>query len=208
MYLYIAAGVCVLLVAWAAFTYVTETRIEQPPYTRIEERNGYEIREYEPYTVAYVYADGEMMEALNEAFSILAGYIFGNNDMRQEIAMTAPVSAERSTYIGMTAPVLAEQQTESRYKVSFVMPRKFSAETLPRPRDPRVMFQDVPRERVAALSFRGFYNEKRIKEKEKLLATKLERDQVVAIGEPRFAGYNSPFAMPLLIHNEIIVLVR
>jgi hypothetical protein len=50
-----------------------------------------EIRYYESYIVAKTTVKGEFKEAQSTAFQILAGYIFGDNEKKQKIAMTAPV---------------------------------------------------------------------------------------------------------------------
>ena len=53
-----------------------------------------EIRYYDSYIVAKTTVKGEFKEAQGAAFRILAGYIFGDNEKKQKIAMTAPVVQE------------------------------------------------------------------------------------------------------------------
>lgn len=50
--------------------------IEQPAYTLVERRDGYEIRDYAPYIVAEVEVTGSRTESLNQGFRLLADYIF------------------------------------------------------------------------------------------------------------------------------------
>jgi hypothetical protein len=51
--------------------------IEQPKYTVLTSSGHREVRRYEARIVAEAAVEGTREEALNEAFSILAGYIFG-----------------------------------------------------------------------------------------------------------------------------------
>jgi hypothetical protein len=207
-FLWIGIIFLVLIGLWTVWTYVSETRIEQPAYTVIERRLGYEIRRYEPYLVATVTVTGNENSALYTAFPILAGYIFGDNTQREKIAMTAPVISEQSQKIAMTAPVIAEESGEGIQTVSFVMPKKFTLDTLPVPRDSRISFKQIDEETVAVLTFRGWYSAQRIVNKKEALLSLLERDTIPVTGNPRFAGYNSPFAMPLLVRNEIVIPIR
>ena len=64
------------LIVWIAGTLLVIRGIEEPSYTLIEKRDGYEIREYASYIVAEVEVDGDMRTALSSGFRQLAGYIF------------------------------------------------------------------------------------------------------------------------------------
>lgn len=65
---------------------------ERPKYSAEISEPPFEVRQYAPAVVAEVHVDGTREEAVNAGFRILAGYIFGNNETRQKIAMTAPVT--------------------------------------------------------------------------------------------------------------------
>lgn len=54
-----------------------------------------EIRNYEPWIVAETVVRSTQEDAGNEAFHILAGYIFGKNDQKVKIEMTAPVTQQQ-----------------------------------------------------------------------------------------------------------------
>jgi len=51
--------------------------------------------------------------------------------------MTAPVQQQESQKIAMTAPV-QQQSTGRSWQISFVMPSKYSMETLPEPKNDSV----------------------------------------------------------------------
>ena len=204
MYVGVGIGAGILVVWFLVSAYINN--VEQAPYTVVEKRNGYEIRLYAPHLAIEVRSDGPFDTALNDGFRILAAYIFGNNTQNTSIAMTAPVRAEKNTgeKIAMTAPVIAAK-SEDAYRVQFVVPSSYTRETLPTPRDERIRIIEQPEERVAALRFGWYFNNARVEQKTKELLNALARDGIQTIGEPRFAGYNDPWAFPLLIRNEILV---
>ena len=53
--------------------------IEEPDYTIISKTPSYEIRQYGPIIVAETKVDSDFESAGNQAFKILAGFIFGGN---------------------------------------------------------------------------------------------------------------------------------
>jgi hypothetical protein len=58
--------------------------------------------------------------------------------------MTAPVALSKSyTSIAMTAPVAA-QQVGDTYRISFMMPSKYTLNTLPNPNNTNISFVEIP----------------------------------------------------------------
>ena len=53
--------------------------IEEPKYTVISKNDSYEVREYNSVIVAETQINADFDKAGNQAFRILADYIFGNN---------------------------------------------------------------------------------------------------------------------------------
>lgn len=73
--------------------------LEQPSYEVVGQVGGHvEVRRYGPRLVAEttVEADDEAT-ARNEAFRILAAYIFGANRTQREVAMTSPVAVSETS---------------------------------------------------------------------------------------------------------------
>jgi hypothetical protein len=179
--------------------------IEQPKYRVIEQDGEFEIRQYESYLVAETLVEGEFGDAGNEGFRRLFKYITGNNRAQAEISMTAPVSqAPKGQEISMTAPV--NQRAEANgFWVSFVVPAKFTADTVPQPLDPQVRVREVPGQTVAVLRYAGMWGEGKYQRKEALLRDFIARRGYSASGTPQFARYNPPFMPPFLRRNEILV---
>jgi len=75
-------------------------------YTLVKKENELELRQYAAHIKAEVTIEAKSYRlAVENAFGILAGYIFGNNISTQKIAMTTPVTTNRSEKIAMTTPV-------------------------------------------------------------------------------------------------------
>lgn len=180
--------------------------IEEPKFSIEATHDSYEIRVYQPMIVAETQISATFDDAGNQAFRILADYIFGNNTSRTKIDMTAPVNQVQnqatSEKIDMTAPV-SQTSVENGFLIQFTMPSRFTMETLPRPNDPRVQIRELPSKRVAVLKYSGSWSEKRFQRKREEFVTALAKDGVQTIGNPSFARYNSPFQLWFLRRNEI-----
>lgn len=206
-WLNISIGVLVVLfLAWITFGYLAVRNIEQPKYEVVENKNGYEIRQYEPYITASVEVDGGYDESLNSGFRQVADYIFGNNTSQAKIAMTVPVQEAEKEIIAMTAPVLEAETSESQKRViSFVMPSQYTLETLPKPNNPKVKITEVLGRKVAALRFSWFAGGNRVAAKKQKLLDLLAKDNLVPTGLPEAAFYNPPLTPPFMRRNEILI---
>jgi hypothetical protein len=198
----------VVLVVWLLYTWLPVGNIEEPKYTLISQENGYEIREYEDYILAETTINGaeNRDEASRKGFSIIAGYIFGDNIKKDKISMTVPVNTEK---IDMTMPVNTEEEADSgAYNVSFVMPSKYTLETLPEPNDKRVKLREVPAHKVAVRRFSWTTSESAFTKNEAELLKALSRDGVDTVGAVNVARYNTPFTIPFMLRNEVHIEVK
>ena len=160
--------------------------LEKPSYEVLLTVKDVEFRRYDPYVLAEVTVDGAEQDS--RAFKILAGYIFGDNAQGEKMNMTAPVESRGSEY-------------------AFVMERKYSLETLPRPNDERIRLFKREARVVAALRFSGRWSATNIREHERELLAELQALDISVTGAPELARYNSPFMPWFLRRNEIIVPV-
>lgn len=197
----------VLLVVWILYS-VLGSRVKEPVYLVVDQKEGYEIRRYESYIEARTVVAGEYNSAMSGAFRILAGYIFGDNTSNTKVAMTAPVIDSTSEKIAMTAPVIESTGDAGARTVSFVMPAEYTMETLPVPNDQRVELVELPAHTVAVMKFSGIATVKRMNKKKAELLAAVERDGLDATGIARGARYNPPSAFPLLNRNEVMVTIQ
>jgi SOUL heme-binding protein len=189
--------------------------IEEPKYIVSEQEPPFEIRQYEPVLIAEVFVEGNRDEASNKGFRMIADFIFGNNESTQKesqkIAMTAPVVVEPITdskKIAMTAPVTIEQSEDKAWRVQFVMPKEYSIDTLPKPKNPLVKIREVPSKYFAVMTFSGLNNAEKIENNTKLLKQWLVSKNIQAIGTPQLARYNPPWTLPPWRRNEILIEIE
>jgi SOUL heme-binding protein len=180
---------------------------DEPPHTVVERVGDIEIRDYAPMIVAEVEITGSRREASSRGFRPLAGYIFGGNSPREEIAMTAPVTTTRSggQEIAMTAPVTTTPGEDGRWTVAFVMPEEWTMETLPEPDSNAVTLREVPGRRIAAIRFNGGGNDRAMMVHQAELEAFLDERGLTAIGEPVYAGYSPPWTPGPFRRNEVMI---
>ncbi len=201
--------VIVMILAAAAlglfFAIGGEMAYETPSYEVVETLGNIEIRQYAPYLVAETSVEGDLETAGNSGFRILASYIFGNNQGEQRIAMTAPVSQEQraGSKISMTAPVTQERAGD-RFTIQFMMPSKYTIETLPKPNDSRIEIRKVPARKFAVIRYSGTWSRKNYEKHLAQLQGTLAENGYKAIGEPIWARYDPPFKPWFLRRNEIL----
>ncbi|MFZ1109553.1 MAG: heme-binding protein [Rhodomicrobium sp.] len=198
-----AAGVVAAIAAGPVLS-----RVEQPDY-KISEKDGpIEIRDYGPMIAAEATVEGERKPAIEEGFRLIAAYIFGKNEPRAKIEMTAPVEQEKAQKIAMTAPVTEQAQAGNAgnvWTVRFIMPKEWTMQTLPAPSDPRVTLKPYPGRRFLAITFSGVARDPAIAEKTGDLRDYAAAHKLATVGEPVLAFYNPPWTLPFLRRNEIML---
>ena len=210
--IYVIVGIVGLLVLWAVVSYLAVRTLEEPRYTVLEKKASYEIRQYEPYIVAQtVMSVADYNADLRQGFRLVADYIFGNNTTQAKISMTMPVIEARSDQgqsIAMTVPVLESDSNVGTRTISFVLPSKYTLETLPTPNNDKVQLRVVSGRTVAAARFTWYATPSRVASYKASLLKALEADGQIIMSEPQAAFYNPPLSMPLLLRNEILVEVQ
>lgn len=190
---YIISGVfIVLFIASQIFFMSSQKNIEQYPFKVVKTYDNFEIRNYEATLFTSVkLATNKYDKAASKGFSVLAGYIFGGNDKEEKIAMTSPV-----------AMTLKDTTT-----MMFMVPKKYTKENLPTPNDMSIEFKEIPARKMAAISFGGWADDKKIESYKKQLIKALEREGIKYSNNFLFLGYNAPMEV---FHrkNEVIVELK
>lgn len=190
-------------ITWSAVA----SNVETPVYMVYSKSGNLEIREYGPTIVAEATVEGERHQAIQRGFRIIADYIFGNNLSSTKVAMTAPVIQQSSEKIAMTAPVI-QQAKGTSWNVRFVMPSKYTIETLPKPVNPQVALIEVPATRFAVIRFSGFAGQVSLDKQEALLRAFMAERSLVAASLPQYAYYNAPWTLPFMRRNEIMIEIK
>lgn len=187
---FIVLGVIVaLFIASQIFFMSSQKNIEQYPFKVVKTYDNFEIRNYEATLFTSVkLATSEYDKASSQGFSVLAGYIFGGNEKEEKIAMTSPV-----------AMTLEENTT-----MMFMVPKKYTKENLPTPNDASIEFKEMPAKKMAAITFGGWANNKKIESYKKKLTEALDKEGIKYSNNFLFLGYNAPFEV-FNRKNEVIV---
>jgi len=176
---------------------------EEPEYQVVRTLPDVEIRQYAAYAVAQVLVSGPAGDAGNQAFPILAGYIFGKNKGEKTFAMTAPVTqAAVPVKLEMTAPV-TQSAAPGGFLVQFVLPKGVTAASAPEPLDARVQLREVLPGQVAVIRYSGFWSESNYNEHLAKLQAALRGANLAWTGEPVYSRYNAPFTPWFMRRNEI-----
>ncbi|CAM9166891.1 unnamed protein product [Choristocarpus tenellus] len=207
--------------AGPTYLWVEVGKLENPSYEVVEILKAgkfeVELRYYPEYLIAESTVMGNMKQGTSRGFRNVAGYIFGNNSARgqgdeaQTIAMTTPVRTEqpRKEVVAMTTPVRTElSKVASEMKVSFVMPKKYTQKTLPKPNSKDVKIKSVTAHRMVAIQFRGKSpDETKIEEMSQRLFQVLEREGMSPKGDLMIYQYHPPFMPGFMRRNEVAVRV-
>ena len=184
---------------------------EEPEFFLILKDENFEIRQYNNKILAQVTVLGDFNDASSKGFKVLADYIFGNNlslDGNTKINMTAPVVLEPiSEVIEMTAPVLAEGKNK-KWVVSFVMPKEYSLDTLPKPNNKDIRISSLPPQKYAVIVFSGLVRESNYDEQINLLKSFVANRNLVTVGKVQIARYNPPWTLPFFRRNELMIRVN
>lgn len=162
---------------------------EVQKYDVVEDLQGFQLRRYAPHSIVTKPMSGSMAQAGNSAFGYLAGYISGDNERGQQIAMTAPV---------------LQQKTGSGYEVSFVMPAGLTEPPAPRP---GLSMRKVGEKLMAAIKFSGLASDDLFERKAKELTELVQKSGFEVLSPPIYARYNGPWTPPMLRRNEVLLEV-
>ena len=193
---------------------------EEPKFDTIQADGSFEIRKYAPLLIAETYVDGDMDEASNKGFRLIADFIFGNNQVMDanassKIAMTAPVTVEPvSKKIAMTAPVTVEAQSSDsnmqgakKWRIHFVMPSQYTLANIPKPKNDAVTLREVPSKFFVVHTYSGFNNLARVQAKTDEALEWANRKSLKVISPPQLSRYDPPWTLPMFRRNEIMLEV-
>ena len=191
--LFLILGVILIaIIVLQLFAIKGQRNIETYPYIVKKKYDTFEIRNYEATLFTTVkLATKKYKESSSKGFSLLAGYIFGNNKRNEKIAMTSPVA--------MTI--------EDSVTMMFMVPRKFKKETLPQPNQLQIEFKEEPAKTVAAIVFDGWANDEKIEKYKEKLKVALDAKGIKYTNLFYFLGYNAPYEV-FNRKNEVIVELR
>ena len=187
--LIILGVILAIIVIVQVFAFSGRKNIESYSYQVVKKYKYFEIRNYEAslFTTVKLSSKG-YKDTSRKGFSILAGYIFGDNDKNKKIAMTSPVA----------------MSLEDSATMMFMVPREFDKKTLPKPNQPQINFVEEPAKKIAAISFTGWANDEKIEKYQKKIKLILDTENISYTNQFYFFGYNPPYEI-FNRKNEVIV---
>ena len=174
------------------YTSMSSSSIEEYDYEVLKTYELFEIRKYKAALFSTVELDASTYgESSNKGFRQLAGYIFGDNETEQKIAMTSPVA----------------MQMDSTTKMMFMVPSNISQENLPKPNNPNIKFELHGPKIMAAIRFGGWANDDKIAKYQAILSDELQIEGISMKGKFMYFGYNPPYEF-INRRNEVLVDVE
>ena len=178
------------------------SNVEVPAYKILKKEQNIEIRQYPPLIIAEVKTAGSRQASINDGFRILADFIFGNNEGEKQLSMNGPITQQEGIKIAMTAPV-QQEKTDAEWATSFIMPSKFSIDTIPNPINDRIKIIQIPSKRYAVITFAGRSTEENLTKHTNELEKYMNGSSYSKVGNAKYAFYNPPWTLPFLRRNEV-----
>lgn len=164
-------------------------KTEQLQYEVIKTYDQFELRKYDPALFSSVNLNKKgYKESASEGFRILAGYIFGDNETNEKIAMTSPVVME----LGDST------------KMKFMVPKAYNRKNLPNPNNNKIVFEEQEEKIFAAIRFDGWANDEKIEKYKTILKEALLKEGIKSTDKFIFLGYNPPYEV-MNRRNEVVV---
>jgi hypothetical protein len=191
--LYICSALLAIFLIVQTVIAASSRKTEQQAYRVVKIEKDFEIRFYPEATMASLsLAASNYQGVASYGFRKLANYIFGGNEASKSITMTAPVRMQLS---------------DKGSTMSFVMPKKYDASSLPKPNDTSIHIHTDAAQYVAVINFGGYASDEKIKSNLAILEKRLKDNNINSIGPYQFLAYNPPYQIMGRI-NEIIIPIE
>jgi len=165
-----------LIIAFSVMAY------EEANYEVVKQNKVYEIRKY---------SDRLAIEAITSnqgsSFRKLFNYISGNNENKEEISMTTPVT---------------QIKKEGSMTMQFYLPSKFNKDNIPSPSNPDVKILNIKGGYYAVIKYSGRASDKNFIKHKDILKNELKKNNISILSSPIKATYDKPFTLPMLRRNE------
>jgi hypothetical protein len=181
----------VIMLAFFAWKVTSRSAYESAEYTVLEQDGPFEIRRYPDLMLATT----SMQSGLSGddgSFMRLFGYISGDNDNSQKVAMTTPVFME-------TADDADEGQ------MGFVIPKDVAEQRVPEPSNENVHIRRRGGGRFAVIYFDGQMTSCSTRSAEQRLRSWMSSRGLSGEDVAECAGYDPPWTPGFLRRNEVLV---
>ena len=155
---------------------------EEANYEVVKKNETYEIRKY---------SDRLAIETITfnqgSGFRKLFNYISGNNENKEEISMTTPVT---------------QIEKKGSMTMQFYLPSKFNKDNIPSPSNSDIKILNIKGGYYAVIKYSGRASDKNFIKHKDILKNELKKNDILILSSPIKATYDKPFTLPMLRRNE------
>ena len=155
---------------------------EEVNYEVVKKNKVYEIRKYSDRLAIEVITSSQ-----GSSFRKLFNYISGNNENKEEISMTTPVT---------------QVEKKGNMTMQFYLPSRFNKENIPRPSNPDVKILNIKGGYYAVIIYSGRTSDKNFIKHKSILENELKKKDISILSPPIKATYDGPFTLPMRRRNE------
>ena len=157
---------------------------EEANYEVVKQNKIYEIRKYSDRLAIETITSNQ-----GSSFRKLFNYISGNNENKEEISMTTPVT---------------QVEKKGNMTMQFYLPSRFNKENIPSPSNPDVKILNIKGGYYAAIIYSGRTSDKNFIKHKSILENELKKDDMSILSPPIKATYDGPFTLPMNRRNEVM----
>ncbi|MDB4082305.1 heme-binding protein [Candidatus Pelagibacter sp.] len=164
------------------------TAYEEANYEVVKQNKVYEIRKYSDRLAieTIIYNQGS-------SFRKLFNYISGNNENKEEISMTTPVT---------------QIEKKGSMTMQFYLPSKFNKDNIPSPSNSDVKILNIKGGYYAVIKYSGRASDKNFIKHKNILKNELKKNDILILSSPIKATYDKPFTLPMLRRNEAMFKIE
>ena len=155
---------------------------EEANYEVVKQNKIYEIRKYSDRLAIETITSNQ-----GSSFRKLFNYISGNNENKEEISMTTPVT---------------QIEKKGSMTMQFYLPSKFNKDNTPSPSNPDVKILNIKGGYYAVIKYSGRASDKNFIKYKEILKNELKKNDILILSSPIKATYDKPFTLPMLRRNE------
>ena len=155
---------------------------EETNYEVVKKNKVYEIRKYSDRLAIETITSNQ-----GSSFRTLFNYISGNNENKEEISMTTPVT---------------QIEKKGSMTMQFYLPLKFNKNNTPSPSNSDVKILNIKGGYYAVIKYSGRASDKNFIKHKDILKNELKKNNILILSSPIKATYDKPFTLPMLRRNE------
>jgi DNA gyrase inhibitor GyrI len=165
-----------LVVAFKVMAY------EEANYEVVKKNKVYEIRKYSDRLAIETIISNQ-----GSSFRKLFNYISGNNENKEKISMTTPVT---------------QIEKKGSMTMQFYLPSKFNKDNTPSPFNTDVKILNIKGGYYAVIKYSGRASDKNFIKHQNILKNELKKNNILILNSAIKATYDKPFTLPMLRRNE------